>query len=446
MRAQSPRASSTVTGSPRNTCVTCSDEWSGSARTAATSTLQTRTSPLMGEPRSRRSGGDGDHVAEGRKTRERLALQLPHPLAGQVELVPDRLERPRLALEAEPQLEDPPLALGQRVERLANALPAKRLFRLLEGIRRLAVGEEVAELALVVGADGLVERDRRLCGAERLVDVLDRETRGLGQLLLRRLAAELDFEPARGARELLLPLDDVDRDADRPGVIRDRALDRLADPPRRVGRKLVAAAPVELLDGAVQPERSLLDQVEERDPETAVALRDRDNEAEVRLDHAALRALVAALDRLGEDDLLVRGQQLVPAHVREEELQAVRCAADRGDLQADLRLGRLLLVSCGDGRSHVDPDGLELTRDLLGLVVVEIVLERERLEVRQLDESALLGTLDEGARALGLEQFVKLVLRQVLGSVLSFLRFVAKETPSHSTSDVLARPASDPRV
>src|SRR3954452_20576103 len=211
MRAQSPRASSTVTGSPRSTCVTCSDASSGSARTAATSTMQTRTSPLMDEPPSRRSGRDGDHVAEGRKTRERLALQLPHPFAGQIELVPDRLERPRLALEAEAQLEDASLALGQRIERLANALPAKRLFRLLEGVRRLAVGEEVAELALVVGADCLVQRDGRLCGAERLVDVLDRAPRRLGELLLRRLAAELDLEAARRPAELLLPLDDVHR-------------------------------------------------------------------------------------------------------------------------------------------------------------------------------------------------------------------------------------------
>ena len=45
-----------------------------------------------------------------------MALELPDALARQVELVADRLERPRLALEAEPQLEDPPLPLGQRVE------------------------------------------------------------------------------------------------------------------------------------------------------------------------------------------------------------------------------------------------------------------------------------------------------------------------------------------
>src|SRR5215212_9360982 len=257
MRAQPSLSSSTVSGSSRSACVTCSDDASGSAWTGATSTLQTRTSPspfisLSLEPRS---GGDGNHVAEGRETRERLALQLPHPLAGQVELVTDRLERPRLAFEAEAQLEDPPLALGQRVERLAHALPAKRLLRLVERVDGLAVGEEIAELALVVGADGLVQGHGRLRGAERLVDVLERQARCLGELFLRRLAPELHLEPARGARQLLLPLDDVHRHADRARVVCDRALHRLADPPGRVRRELVAATPVELLDCAVEPER-----------------------------------------------------------------------------------------------------------------------------------------------------------------------------------------------
>src|SRR2546428_12715698 len=97
--------------------------------------------------------------------------------------------------------------------------------------------------------------------------MLDREAGRLRELFLRRLAAQLAVEPARGARQLLLPLDDVHRHADRPRVIRDGALHRLADPPGGVGRELVAAAPVELLDGAVEAERSLLDQIQERDAE-----------------------------------------------------------------------------------------------------------------------------------------------------------------------------------
>ena len=104
-------------------------------------------------------------------------------------------------------------------------------------------------------------------------------------------------------------------------MVRHGALHRLADPPGRVRRELEAAPPVELLDRAVQPERSLLDQIEERDTEAAVALGDRDDEAEVRLDHDALRDRVAALDALRQRDLLGGGQQLVAADVREEQLR-----------------------------------------------------------------------------------------------------------------------------
>src|SRR5919201_2653435 len=285
-------------------------------------------------------GCDRDQVAQRAEPGERLALELADALPRQVDLVPDRLERPRLALKAEPKLEDPPLPLRKGVERPPHALPAERLLGLVERVFGLAVGEEVAELALVVGPDGLVQRDGRLGGAERLVDVLDRQAGRLRELGLRRLAAQLDLKPARRARELLLPLDDVHGHADRARVVRDRPLHRLADPPGRVRRELVAASPVELLDRAVETERSLLDQVEERNAEAAVALRDRDDETEVRLDHAPLGSDVAALDRLRERDLLGRGQQLVTADVGEEELQAVGGAHE--DL--GLRLGSLLVV------------------------------------------------------------------------------------------------------
>src|SRR5439155_4065995 len=156
-------------------------------------------------------GRERDQVAQRREAGQSLALELADALARQVELVADRLQRPRLAFEAEAALEDAALPLGQRVERAAHALAAERLLGLVERIRGLAVGEEVAELALVVRADGLIQRDRRLSGAERLVDVLDRQSGRLPELLARGLAAELHLEPARRARQLLLPLDDVHR-------------------------------------------------------------------------------------------------------------------------------------------------------------------------------------------------------------------------------------------
>src|SRR5581483_4613653 len=87
--------------------------------------------------RLRREPGE---LAKRREPRQRLALELADALARQVELVADRLERPRLALEPEPQLEDPPLALRESVERLPDVLPAERLLGLVERVGGLAVG------------------------------------------------------------------------------------------------------------------------------------------------------------------------------------------------------------------------------------------------------------------------------------------------------------------
>ena len=148
-------------------------------------------------------------------------------------------------------------------------------------------------------------------------------------------------------------------------LVGERARDRLADPPRRVGRELVALAPVELLGGAHEADRPLLDQVEERQTLVAVALRDRDDEAEVRLDHLLLRAMVAALDPLRELDLLGGGQQLDLADVLEEELERV------GRDLADALVDPHLLLRLRLGGLHVDD---------LDLQLLERPVERRRSE------------------------------------------------------------------
>src|SRR3712207_1515255 len=122
----------------------------------------------------------------------------------------------------------------------------------------------------------------------------------------------------------------------------DGAGDRLADPPGRVRRELVAAPVVELLDRADQAERALLDQVEEREPAAEVALRDRDDKAQVGLDHVLLRGHVATLDPLRELDLLGGGQELHAADRAQVQPQRVEARLDR---QVDLWLlggGRVL--------------------------------------------------------------------------------------------------------
>src|SRR5688572_25127147 len=89
---------------------------------------------------------DRGKVANRGQALEGLALELADALARQPELGADRLERPGVALEAEAKLEDAPLPLEKRVQGLADALLAKRLLGLVEGIDGLAIGEKIAEL------------------------------------------------------------------------------------------------------------------------------------------------------------------------------------------------------------------------------------------------------------------------------------------------------------
>src|ERR671928_218751 len=110
--------------------------------------------PSYGAARLR---GDRDEVAQRAEPGERLALELADALPRQVELVPDRLERPRLALEAEPKLEDAPLPLGEGVERTPHALPAERLL----GLDEAALLGALDERARLLGVEQLVQLVRR---------------------------------------------------------------------------------------------------------------------------------------------------------------------------------------------------------------------------------------------------------------------------------------------
>ena len=130
-------------------------------------------------------------------------------------------------------------------------------------------------------------------------------------------------------RDAVQLLHHVDGDADRPRLVGDRPRHRLADPPGRVGRELVAAPVVELLHRADQPEAALLDQVEEAEAAPQIAFRDRDDEAQVGLDHLPLRQHVAALDPLRQFDLLRGGQQVDPADRPQVEPQRVEARFDR---------------------------------------------------------------------------------------------------------------------
>ena len=254
----------------------------------------------------------------------------------------------------------------------------------------------MAELRLLLVADGLLERDRRLRAPHDLLDLLERQVEIARDLERQRLAAELGAQLALRADDLVQLLDDMHGHADRPRLVGERPRDRLPDPPRRIRRELEALAVVELLGRAHEPDRSLLDQVEERQALVAVALRDRHDETKVRLDHLLLRTVVAALDALRKLDLLRRGEQVDLADVLEEELQRVRRDLAR-------LCDRLLLLDLVDDGNDLDLHLLERLVELVHLPRVELELvERER-DVVLRDRTGGLGRLQKIPGFLGLE-------------------------------------------
>ncbi len=302
-----------------------------------------------------------------------LVLDLPDALARDVECASHLVERSRLAtVEPVPQLEHHALPLREVVQDRAERLTLQRRLGELVRERGRLVGEEVAELGLVVVADGLLERDRHLRATTNLLDLVRRHLDVARDLVDRRLPTELGAELALGAHDPVELLDDVHGHPDRPALVRDRARDRLPDPPRRVRRELEALAVVELLGGADETDRALLDEVEERQALVAVSLGDRDDEAKVRLHHGLLRGVLAALDALRQLDLLRRRQQRDLADVLEEELQGVG---------RDLRLGldrglRLVGVGMDDRDLRLLERGVEVV-ELRGLQLELVERERE---------------------------------------------------------------------
>src|SRR5437763_6315145 len=182
------------------------------------------------------------------------------------------------------QLDVVALALRELFERPADSLVAEVHHDLLLRLR-LVGAEEVAERAVAVVAHGLVEARHRLRSLLDLLDLLHRELRHFGDLLEAGLAAKLHVELTLDTRDLALALRDMNRHANRARGVVQPALDRLTDPQRRVGGELESTSPVELLGSADQPDHALLDQIAQREALALVLLRDRDDEAQVRIDH-----------------------------------------------------------------------------------------------------------------------------------------------------------------
>src|SRR5690606_31031484 len=168
---------------------------------------------------------------------------------------------------------------------------------------RVGVGEQVDELVAVAVADGEVERRGRGEPVEAGVLVVE----------LVAVARHL----AEGGTQARRP---VAGQAHQAGLLVERPADGLADPEGGVGGELEALAPVELVDGVLEAEVALLDEVEQlHGGGQRVPASDAHHQAEVGPDEAIL-------GRGGRSDRLA---ELAPALARVEARLGVAPTLDR---------------------------------------------------------------------------------------------------------------------
>ena len=148
--------------------------------------------------------------------------------------------------------------------------------------------------------------------------------------------------------------------------------------------------------GADQAEDALLDQVEQVEVLAHVAAGVRDDQPQVRVDQPLLCLQVAALDALGEVDLLLLGEQRIAAHLVEEELERVRGGLGEVAVAVAGRLGRLFAAVV----LQREPGALDALLHQLRLFIREIHFLHQRIDLRQIDAVHRPARLDQGRDAL----------------------------------------------
>ena len=223
-------------------------------------------------------------------------LDLADALTGEVEVLAHLFEGAGLApVEAEAQLQDLALALVERAEqprrspRAAAPWPRPRRATRPSGPRR-------RRRARRRRPRGAARDSERGSAAKRSASVTLSSGISTSADSSASVAGRPSFSSRRARafcrRASVSPA--CTGQADGAAGVGDAAGDRLADPPRGVGRELEALAPVELLDGVHQAEVALLDEVEQRQARRLVLLGDRHDQAQVRLHERALGVLAVA--------------------------------------------------------------------------------------------------------------------------------------------------------
>ena len=159
------------------------------------------------------------------------------------------------------------------------------------GDDRFGVLNQIAEFTISVFTQGSVQRNRFTTVLLDLDDLLRCHIQFLRQFFRRRFTAKILKHLTLNARELIDDFNHVHGNANGSRLVRHGTRNCLANPPRSVGRELVALRVVELLDCTNQTKIAFLNQIQELHTASGVTLRKRNHKAQVGLEKVILCVL-----------------------------------------------------------------------------------------------------------------------------------------------------------
>src|SRR5208283_1524228 len=219
------------------------------------------------------------------KLAQRLGFNLADALARDGEGLAHLLQRMLAAVvQAKAHLDDFFFARRQRLQHRRSLLLQIQVDDRIRGRHHGLVLDEVPKMRILFLTNRRFQRNGFLRDLQDLAHLGDRDVHAFGNFLAGGLAAKLLHQLPAGAHQFVDGLDHVHGNTNGARLIGDGARDGLADPPGRVGRELVAAAPFEFIHGLHQADVAFLNEVQKLQPAVGVFLGDGHNEPQVRFD------------------------------------------------------------------------------------------------------------------------------------------------------------------
>ena len=240
-----------------------------------------------------------------------LGLDLADAFAGDIELLAHFLQRAGAAvLDTEAQLQHLFLPGRQRAEHIHQLLLEQGEAGSLGGLGGAFVGDEVAQMGVLLLTDGGLQRNRLLCDLQNLAYLIHGHAHFLGDFLGRGVMTQLLQQLTADADDLVDGFHHMHGDTDGTGLIGNGAGDRLTNPPGSVGGELVALGIVELFHRLDKAQIALLDQIKEQHAAAHIALGNGHHQTQIGL-RQLLLAVFALLDQRFQLCLLLGGNLLV---------------------------------------------------------------------------------------------------------------------------------------